>query len=719
MKTRIKLLFIAVLPFVLNAQDSGNSMMSAVTYEAFGAKGDGMTDDFDAIVRAHEYANEHKLPVRANDKATYYIGGADQTAIIQTDTDFGTAQFVIDDTALENRSASIFEVPPSQAPVQLEGIASLRRNQPKINAALPGASVVIVRNTNVMHYIRFGVNQNKGRPQTDVFLVDAQGNVDPDSPILWDFDQVTEATAYPLDETPLRITGGRFTTIASQNELDKYHSRGILIKRSNVVVDGFEHRVTEGDQSAPYGGILVIINCANVTIQNSVFTGRMVPPGHGSYDIQINRAINVSFLNCRQTNDINDTKFWGIMGSNHCKNLLFDHCTFSRFDAHMGVANATIRNSKLGYMGVQLIGQGTFLMENTTVYSQRLINLRQDYGSTWQGEFIIRNCTFVPRWLNSLTLIGGYNSGQHDFGYTCYMPSRITIENLHIDDANAAPNHPGPTIFADFNPEFTSDAYNQPYPYVTTREVILRNVTTGSGKPLRVSDNTHMFRNVVITREDDDIGADVITESLTATADTHVRSASAQGNNNFGGADQMLIGNHNDLGDFHGFLRFDLSGLGDPDLIQIQSVTLEMVKPQTGVGSAFRVSIYELSAANSAWVEGTANGAAQSGSATWDSKGPSAWAGSGGASIAGTDYIDTELAFYEGSITAGDAAFTSQADFISAVSNSWGGFLNLGVGINNTASGQYYRFSTTEHDTAAAPQLVIKYIPAGCIVTGI
>ena len=44
-----------------------------VTYEEFGAKGDGVTDDFFAIKAAHEYANENHMPVRAKDDATYYI----------------------------------------------------------------------------------------------------------------------------------------------------------------------------------------------------------------------------------------------------------------------------------------------------------------------------------------------------------------------------------------------------------------------------------------------------------------------------------------------------------------------------------------------------------------------------------------------------------------------------------------------------------------------
>ena len=219
-------------------------------------------------------------------------------------------------------------------------------------------------------------------------------------------------------------------------------------------------------------------------------------------DILVGGAINVSFVNCSQTNDIDDRMYWGIMGSNYCKNLVYDSCTFSRFDAHKGVASATIRNSVLGHMGINAIGSGTFTVENTTIRGGSLINLRSDYGSTWQGEVIIRNCVFVPAGGStvSASLIGGYNSGQHDFGYTCYMPDKITIDGLHIDDSNHPEDYLGPAIFADFNTEMTDDSYLETYPYVRTREIKLRNVSTASGKDLRISKNPFMFKDIMIDK---------------------------------------------------------------------------------------------------------------------------------------------------------------------------------------------------------------------------
>jgi hypothetical protein len=512
MKTFIKNIGV-VLFFIILSVLSVQGADKVISYGEYGAVGDGVADDFDAIIKAHNAANKEGLKVKADAGKTYYIGKANQTAQIQTDTDWGDAKFIIDDAkvSVKDRGSNIFTVSSKLKSSNITEVKTLKKNQKHLDLTLPYNSLITVYDKNTLRYIRFGSNQNDGTAQTDVFVVDKSGNVAPTTSIIWDFNNITSITAYPIDSETLTIRGGHFTTIANQAESKyTYYARGININRSNTVLDGVSHVITgETDHGAPYGGFIYVSKCTGVTIQNGKLSGHKIfgtigaagkPVSMGSYDISVNTATDVTFKNCKQVNDIHNTTLWGIFGSNFSKNITFDTVEFSRFDAHMGVRNATIKNSVLGHQGINLIGSGTFLVENSKVCGRDFIALRGDYGSTFEGEIIIRNCEYVPCNGNQsdAVLISGYNSGQHDFGYTCYMPRKITVDGLTINDGNPPKNYEGPKIFSSFNNDYKNEKYQEKYPYVLTKEVEIKNLTIKSGKPYVIGRNPFMFRNVKI-----------------------------------------------------------------------------------------------------------------------------------------------------------------------------------------------------------------------------
>ena len=207
----------------------------------------------------------------------------------------------------------------------------------------------------------------------------------------------------------------------------------------------------------------------------------------GTYDIGAATAVNAKFINCNQTNDITDSDYWGIAGTNYCKNLMYDGCVFSRFDAHQGVLNATIKNSVLGHHGIKLIGSGTALIENTTVLSGSFVDLREDYGSTWNGEMIIRNCKFYPTGVDS-HIINAVNSEDHDFGYTCYLPQKIEIDGLFVHRVGI--NY----LLSKVNPDHKSDSYDAQYPVVPPQEIKVNNFDSLVFDKLRVSKNKAIFK---------------------------------------------------------------------------------------------------------------------------------------------------------------------------------------------------------------------------------
>ena len=470
-----------------------------VTYEEFGAVGDGKADDMEAIVKAHEYANANGLSVFAYETATYYIGGASKTATVMTDTDWSTARFIIDDTEVENRSSWIFNIAPTQGSKNItDKVLPLKIDATSIGATLDEKSLVVLTDSNVKRYIRKGANQNSGSNQADVILVDENGNISPETPLIWDFDAVTNAVAYPIDTETLTVNGGRFTTLANNASSEyNYYSRGIQVRRSNTVIDRLYHDVkNEGKTGSPYSAFVSLSCCADVTVKNSTFTGHRkyktigsagTSVTMGTYDIGAATAVNAKFINCKQTNDITDTDYWGIAGTNYCKNLVYDGCAFSRYDAHQGVLNATIRNSVLGHHGIKLIGSGTALIENTTVLAEDFVDLRSDYGSTWNGDLIIRNCKFYPTGISS-HIIKAENSEDHNFGYTCYMPQKVDIDGLYVHRIGT--NY----LFTKVNPKHKSDSYTAEFPVVPPQEITVKNFSNLLFGKLAVSQNKAIFK---------------------------------------------------------------------------------------------------------------------------------------------------------------------------------------------------------------------------------
>ncbi len=493
---------------LLNSQDSydfadgyefNKTFSDFVTYEDFGAVGDGKTDDLEAIVKTHEYANANSLSVFANETATYYIGGADKTACIMTDTDWSTARFIIDDTQVKNRSAWIFNIAPSQDKTDItDKVSPVKSDAVNIGVPLKSKSLVVLTDSNVKRYIRKGANQNSGSNQTDVIIVDKNGSISPETPLIWDFGSVTSAAAYPIDTETITVKGGRFTTLANNAASEyNYYSRGILVRRSNTVIDGIYHDIkNEGKTGAPYSAFVSLSYCADVTVKNCTFTGHKkysttgsagTSVAMGTYDIGAAMAVNAKFINCNQTNDITDIDYWGIAGTNYCKNLVYDGCALSRFDAHQGVLNATVVNSVLGHHGIKLIGSGTALIENTTVLSDSFIALRSDYGSTWNGNLIIRNCRFYPTEISS-HIISAENTEDHDFGYTCYLPQKTEIDGLYVHRIGNS------YLFNNVNPKHNSDSYNAEYPIVPPQEITVKNFSNLFFGELFVSKNKAIFK---------------------------------------------------------------------------------------------------------------------------------------------------------------------------------------------------------------------------------
>ena len=292
-------------------------------------------------------------------------------------------------------------------------------------------------------------------------------------------------------------------------------------------------------QSYPYGGMFAFDGVYNSRAVDCNLTGRTVyyeakttsstPIAMGSYDLTIHGSSHVYIENVQQLNDINDTHYWGIMNSNRAKNLFFTDSSLSRFDAHEGFWNGTFTNTTFGRY-INVIGGGYLKISGCTrnVGSQ-FISMRSDYGSTFEGTIELTDCTMrgmkdyrygmntsKPYYESgSLYIIntgydtsynGSYSSGnagsfpflKWDFGYTCYMPQTVIIDNFKVEgsaDIVGSSGQNGPNTNLYVFPNTGNAAFEKPSDFVKVKDYTYSYTVNGENfsgtQQVRLADGTY------------------------------------------------------------------------------------------------------------------------------------------------------------------------------------------------------------------------------------
>ncbi|MBQ8496105.1 MAG: right-handed parallel beta-helix repeat-containing protein [Clostridia bacterium] len=488
-----------------------------VLYSDFGAKGDGKKDDFLPIFAAHAYANREGLPVKADEGAIYLIGpqSIGREIEIRTDTDWTGAKFIIDDSGItvdkkKTYTKPIFRITSAKESRTFKEIQSLKKTDTNIGFAPGEKCLAVIKDKSARVFIRSGVHSGKGDLKQEIVLLDENGNIDEATPLTWNYDEIASIVLYPLEETTLTVRGGEFHTIADKAPAKHtYFHRNIIVNRSNTVLENITHTV-EGETDAggaPYHGFIYISQCMDVTVKNCAFTPHyMFTKIHADgaatfgYDLHINTATDIRIIGCTQTISIDDTNYWGVFTSNFARNLTLEDCIFSRFDAHRGVYNVTIRNCTFGHQGILFVGFGLFTIEDTTVRASSFVQLREDYGATFDGKLVIRNGRFEPQAkLHSTSeLIRARNNCDHYYGYQCHFPT-LEIDGLFIDDTNATSGYQGIYVLPSYTERTDRFALKSKTGYFPPESVTLRGITTASGKDYRICRIAYLFSDTEIT----------------------------------------------------------------------------------------------------------------------------------------------------------------------------------------------------------------------------
>ena len=433
-------------------------MNKTVYYSDFGAKGDGKTNDFYAMKAAHSYANEIGAKVLGDKDACYYIGKTGgEMIIVKTDTDFCGAKIIIDDSCIAptdpERDNAIFIIKNEKEPITfdkngapvkiLSDFCPFDINTKNLPFAPGYPAMIVPYDEERRVYKRLGATSNPGSEQHELIVIDKYGIIDENTPALLPYENVTKLVVYRIDDKAITFENAKVTTIANQAPREyTYYARNIVIKRSNTTIRNIEHYVVgEGESGAPYSGFIFPLNVNNLLVEDCLLSGHKFykeTSGRswmGTYDIGGGGSNNITYKNCRQVNFFDadgnpDRTLWGIMGTNYCKNITYDGCLLSRFDAHAGIYNAAIINSTVST--IRLTGGGKFTLRDSTVYTNVLLSLREDYGCTWRGDVEIENVKIVNT-DSTVCIFGAVFYPHHNFGYQAYYPENVRINNLALE----------------------------------------------------------------------------------------------------------------------------------------------------------------------------------------------------------------------------------------------------------------------------------------------
>ncbi|MBQ4032031.1 MAG: hypothetical protein II625_09785 [Bacilli bacterium] len=477
--------------------------INSINYNQFGAKGNGITNDFQYLKKAHDYANLYNLNVEGVTKSTYYIGEINEPILVKTNTDLKNSHFIIDDENIDfsKREISIYNICPSENDIVIpvNTVSSLDKFQKEITELQGyGDKLVYVVNSNKQVFIRRGINAGSSNLQ-DIFRINNEGQVLDD--IIWDFEQITSLVLKHIDKEFIYFKNGIFTTKVNVIDSYSYYQRNIMCTRSNVNISGVKHYITGEDNtliSSPYQGFIYTFFATNVNIKDCTLSGHKIyvdaatTAKKGSYDLQNRCSIDIFMENINQINSISDNTIWGVHTSNFCKDLYFENCIISRVDVHRGIYNINIKNCKIGWQEIKLVGAGTAIIENTEVFeAEKFVELRSDYGATWNGDIKIKNCVLhAINNENRKKIIESYHKFDWDFGYKCYIPN-IDIDDFIYDNNNlnsseinkrcevlSTRDYSNFENSIDYSKTYEENAENEIYPQIMAKYIKLNNLKT-------------------------------------------------------------------------------------------------------------------------------------------------------------------------------------------------------------------------------------------------
>lgn len=414
----------------------GRMEMRGVSYADFGAKLDGVTDDTEAVMPCHAYANAHGCPVFQHSGTVYMetaqhrLNGLPHNVEIKTDVDWTGTTFLIKPPIEDERI--VFAVSPDEekedvglAAWQIDQLHDDRMNIDFLkNYPNELVTFMIEREyPDIVIGMRDGWEESS-YPETSYYsesaavdrngaLIDGHLFLDisdrmPRDPAVSDPTQnITghvKMRRRSILDTPITIKGGTFKLAYEGRFVNPYY---LYISRSNVTIEGLKcdagPRYESGDLHyrgelirADYAYNLCFRDCMMENFSNFL-PANMAHENNVSYVLVCTHCSSVLIDHCEFL------RGWGPIQTSWCKRLTVRDSIMGRVDNHYGCRDYLIQgctmvtshsNINVGYGDGYLTVRDTKFIKTTdydTMFNSRLIYCREDYCSIFQGNITLEN----------------------------------------------------------------------------------------------------------------------------------------------------------------------------------------------------------------------------------------------------------------------------------------------------------------------------------------
>lgn len=371
-----------------------------VTFNQFGAVGDGVTNDAPAIKLALQYALANNMDIRQKD-GVFLLDGPTYLDIKSNNVDLTGAVLKPSATWKGQITISQPEVPVTygvgSAPVNgvnastgnSRGIGSNYLDGLASNTDLDGCFIqlstsqpmFIFRDTT---YTRVDFNRVYNRGNLENPLKYALGN------------NATSIKALKIRKDVQTIKGLTIDESLTRNYRIIYINQASRVRLINT---SFINRPLTQN----FSDSRLEINESYDVIVDGLFAPSVADSFTGtgdiySYTIGLANSMNVTIKNATANGE-----GWGATGSNNCANVRFERCDLSRIDFHMPFQNyLKINDCNIGRSGVIVTGIGDLYVTNSTFNSSpdmpgNIIATRPDAGGYFDGDLYMDNVVLAGR----------------------------------------------------------------------------------------------------------------------------------------------------------------------------------------------------------------------------------------------------------------------------------------------------------------------------------